>query len=66
MIENGGNPGHFNQDRQDAERELEQGAKEEARLDPHAPGNFITLKNLRNALSHGSRAKVDAQSFAAQ
>jgi hypothetical protein len=30
------------------------------------PGNFITLKNLRNALSHGLRAKVDAQAAATQ
>jgi len=63
VIGNRGDPGHYDRDRQDAEMELEQRTKDD-RLNPQAPGNFITLKNLRNALSHGLRAKVDAPGFA--
>ncbi len=51
--------------RKAAERELEQQTRE-GRLAPKDPGNFITLKNLRNALSHGLRAKVDAGGFFVQ
>ncbi|MFM8442588.1 MAG: TIGR02221 family CRISPR-associated protein [Methylococcus sp.] len=64
-LANGADANDYDTGRQTAERELEQLTKE-GRLDPKDPGNFITLKNLRNALSHGLRARVDAGGFLAQ
>jgi len=64
-LANGADANDYDHARQSAERDLEQQTKA-GRLAPKDPGNFITLKNLRNALSHGLRAKVDAGGFLAQ
>lgn len=64
-LEDGNDPNDYDTGRQTAERGLEEDTRL-ARLAPEDPANFITLKNLRNALSHGLRAKVDAGSWLTQ
>jgi CRISPR-associated Csx2 family protein len=64
-LADGGDANDYDTGRQTAERGLEEDTKS-ARLTPEDPANFITLKNLRNALSHGLRAKVDAGSWLTQ
>lgn len=61
-LANGADANDYDHARQTAERELEQQTRD-GRLEPENPANFITLKNLRNALSHGLRARVDAAGF---
>jgi CRISPR-associated Csx2 family protein len=56
----GGDTNNFQQDREAAERALEQETWD-ARVDCKSERSFRTLKYLRNQLAHGVRANVDAQ-----
>ena len=56
----GGDANNFQQDREAAERALEQETWD-ARVDCKSERSFRTLKYLRNQLAHGVRANVDAQ-----
>lgn len=60
-IRNQADANDYDNGRQVAESALVDDTKAR-RLKPEHPENFITLKNLRNALSHGLRAKVEAGS----